>query len=186
LAGVSPFARCWIIACALALVGQTPAHAQAADEYAVKAVFLTRFGSFADWPPAAFESAAAPFNICIAGSSSMARSVERSARGARIAGRGVAVRRVGSTSDIASCHVLYLGAPRQTIDDYLRAAHGRPTLTVTDERYGATRGAIHFVVVNDRVRFHIDRDAAQQNHLNLSSRLLSIALSVHGGGAGAP
>ncbi|HYD87167.1 MAG TPA: YfiR family protein [Vitreimonas sp.] len=164
-----------------------PAHAQSADESAVKAAFLTRFGSFTEWPPTAFSAPDTRFSICVAGSSSMLRSIDRFARGSQIGGRAVVVRRVADASDISGCQILYLAASRVAVADFLRAARGRPVLTVTDERYGARRGVIHFVVVDDRVRFHIDRDAAEQNRLGLSSRLLSIALSVRGhGGASAP
>ena len=84
----------------------------------------------------------------------------------------------------SGCHILYAaGAGGQSVAAALAAVRGEPVLTVTDSTHGATRGIIHFVVVSERVRFHIDRDAAARNHVNLSSRLLSIALSVRGDGA---
>jgi hypothetical protein len=56
---------------------------------------------------------------------------------------------------------------------------GTSVLTVTDAaRTPNARGIIHFVVQNDRVRFHIDERAAARNGLSISSKLLSLALSV--------
>ena len=40
---------------------------------------------------------------------------------------------------------------------------------------------IHFVIDDDRVRFHIDLQAASRSRLSISSRLLNLALSVRGG-----
>ena len=54
----------------------------------------------------------------------------------------------------------------------------RGVLLITDQAVSGRRGAIHFAVVNGRVRFHIDNDAAVRAGLNISSRLLSLALSV--------
>ena len=43
------------------------------------------------------------------------------------------------------------------------------------------RGMIHFAISDDRVRFHIDLQAASRSGLSISSRLLNLALSVRGG-----
>jgi hypothetical protein len=52
-------------------------------------------------------------------------------------------------------------------------------LTVTDASTdGRVRGMIHFVVVDNRVRFHIDQVRASESGLAISSRLLALALSV--------
>ena len=55
---------------------------------------------------------------------------------------------------------------------------GKPVLTVTDARSSVRRGMIHFVVVQGRVRFHIDEAAAVRSGLTINSRLLALALSV--------
>jgi hypothetical protein len=83
------------------------------------------------------------------------------------------VRRSGG---LEGCHVAYLRgsvAPRA-----LALLKGRPVLTVTDSRDGATRGMIHFALKNGRVSFHIDDAQAAASGLGISARLLAIALSV--------
>lgn len=152
---------------------------QANLEAAVKATFLYRFGSFVEWPPTAFARPDAPLVVCVFGAPSFAQVVERAAGGEQVAGRPVLVRRLSVVARDSGCHILYAaGAGDQSVAQALAAVRGQPVLTVTDSNFGATRGAVHFVVVQDRVRFHIDRGAAEQNFLTLSSRLLSIALSV--------
>jgi hypothetical protein len=176
---ISPLWRTAFIALALLAGGREEAAAQDSLEEAVKATFLYRFGSFVEWPPNAFADAAAPLVICVAGEPAFAQLVAQSAGGERVAGRAVEVRRVDVVMPASGCHILYLAyARRQSVIDALQATAGDPVLTVTDSRFGDTRGVIHFVVVRDRVRFHIDDARAASGNLFLSSRLLALAVSV--------
>ena len=157
------------------------ARAQQSLEDAVKATFLYRFGSFANWPPSAFADNTTPLVICIAGDAAFAQLVEHSAGAQQIGGRALSVRRLSIVSPASGCHILYIAlSSPQAIRDALQATTGDPVLTVTDARFGSVRGAIHFAQSEGRVRFHIDRRAAQRNGVTLSSRLLNIAISVEG------
>lgn len=161
------------------------AHAQQRDlEPAVKATFVTRFASFVQWPAEGFPGAADPVVICVAGDGAFAELVELAARGEQIGARSIVVRRFSTLPSDVGCHVLYAaGAPGQSAAQMLDVVRGQGVLTVTDERRGRARGMIHFVLDRGRVRFHVDRDAANAAHLNVSSRLLSVALSVRSRGA---
>jgi len=164
------------LAAAAALLAPANARAQEHLADAVKATFLVRFGAFTDWPAHAFASSDAPFVICISGPSGLAGLVERAAAGERIANRPVSVRRVGAVSPNMGCHVVFLGGVTgQSVEAGLDALRGAPVLTVTDEAYGPARGVIHFVLIDRRVRFQIDRSGAERSHLRLSARLLAIA-----------
>lgn len=146
---------------------------------AVKATFLVRFASFVQWPADSFPSTSDPVVICVAGDYALANLVETVARGERIGARNVLVRRLASVAQNSGCHLLYAaGAASQSVPQMLEAARGQAVLTVTDQTHGRTRGMIHFVHDGGRVRFHIDRDAADGAGLNLNSRLLAVALSV--------
>ncbi|MGD9964960.1 MAG: YfiR family protein [Hyphomonadaceae bacterium] len=159
------------------LLGLAPAvRAQTSDEL-VKATFLYRFASFVTWPSGAFASADAPIVLCVIGADSFARALRTAARGQSVNGRSFEVRRLGDPAGARQCHAVYVAGFRAA--DTLRAVRGAPVLTVTDGAIGdEVRGVIHFVIVDDRVRFHIDDARAAEADLFLSSRLLSIAVSV--------
>jgi hypothetical protein len=169
---------------AAALVGLfafvSVAQAQQRDlEPAVKATFLMRFAAFVRWPPSSFTDAEAPVVICVAGDGALASLVETAARGERVGARAIAVRRYGAPQDVEGCHILYAGgAPGQSVAQLLEQVRNNPVLTVTDQRRSGVRGMIHFAIENDRVRFHINRDAADAVGLEVNARLLSVALSV--------
>lgn len=174
----------WFATLSVALCSLAAANAQSVSETSVKAVFLARFGSFVEWPARALRSASAPLTICVAGTDALADSVARAAGSGR-SGSRPSVRRLDTVRPGSGCDVLYAGGGRsQSVASSLRAVADEPVLTVTDARYGDTRGMIHFVVVNDRVRFHVDQGEANRNGLRLNARLLAIALTVQGRNAG--
>ena len=150
------------------------AAAQSTLEYSVKATYLVRFAAFATWTDGAIEPGA-PLVLCVAGRDPFGEILNRAANGQTANGRALAVRRPTS-SDLRGCHIAYLG--RDAIAP-LNPPSG--VLLVTDEAVAARRGAIHFVVVGGRVRFHVDKRLARAAGIDLSSRLLALALSVRGG-----
>lgn len=154
--------------------------AAALDEAAVKATFLYRFGAFVEWPDTAFKAPDAQVDLCIIGADPFGPSLEDQVREQHIAGRPIHVRRFTGVDGVAGCHILYVAPNRLlSVEDALRAARGAPVLTVTDAATDPhVRGMIHFVVVDNRVRFHIDQVRAAQSGLTISSRLLALALSV--------
>jgi hypothetical protein len=160
---------------ALAAIAVAAAPASAAGqgrsiEFAVKAAFLTKFAAFVTWP-----AGGGPAAICVVGSDPFGGRLEQAVRGQP----GVTIRRLTEVDRSSGCHVVYAaGSSRQSVAEALQAVRGSPVLTVTDAAQGGARGMIHFVVFEDRVRFHIDAGQAAQSGLTISSKLLSLALSV--------
>lgn len=165
-----------LLACALL---SAPARAQQSLEYPVKANYLVKFAAFVDWPQGVFASPASPVTICIVGRDPFGEAIDRAAAQGSPSGRPVNVRRLDRLESNPGCHIAYLGAARgQATDKSLAAVSRAPVLTVTDSARAGPRGVIHFAISGNRVRFHIDDLAAQQRGLTISSRLLSLALSV--------
>lgn len=148
-------------------------------EYAVKANFLVRFMAFVSWPSPAFASPGAPINLCVVGADPFGETLDKAASGQTAHGRPINLRRLQSIDQ--GCHLAYIGRGGA---ETARTVQGAPVLIVTDEAATRDRGVIHFVVINDRVRFHIDQSAGARSGLNLDSRLLSLAVSVRGGRRG--
>jgi hypothetical protein len=166
----------------VAVLGSVPPPAFAAPpqqslEYSVKANYLVRFAAFVEWPRRAFATDRAPVVICVVGRDPFSGALDRAARDQTAYGRPLAVRRPATAEAAAGCHLLYVGqGGGGVVPD-----GGRPILRVTDAAVSAERGMIHFVISDERVRFHIDLQAASQSGLSISSRLLNLALSVRGG-----
>lgn len=160
------------MAAGLALLTCGRAQADTTLERAVKATFVTRFGGFVTWPTQG------ALKLCVQGDPRFAAAVAQAAAGQTMQLRAFSLQPLGAVARDSDCDILYAGGAGQSADDALEAVRGRPVLTVTDSDHGATRGMIHFVVFEGRVRFHIDAAAAARAGLTMDSRLLALALSV--------
>jgi hypothetical protein len=149
-------------------------------EYAVKAAYLYKVAPFIEWPASAFPGGGGPFSICVQGADPFGAALDQAVAGQRVGVHPITVRRMDAVSADSGCQILYAGGSRrQSVIDALRTVRGAPVLTVTDgERPPAGRGVIHFVLKDGRVRFDIDDQAASENGLSISAKLLSLALSV--------
>lgn len=164
----------------LAIFTLRPMAAVAEDslEWAVKATYLVKFLPFITWPPSAFPTTDSPFTLCVAGADPFGALLDRAAEGQTFGGRALRVRRLEIPAAAAECQLVYI-AP-ENARQFLQAVQGRPVLTVTD---GEAEAMLNFVVTEGKVRFTIDEDAARGSGLDISSKLLRLAVSVRRGGS---
>ena len=149
-------------------------------EYAVKAAFLSKFGLYVQWPDRAFSSPSSAVNLCIVGENPFGTMLDEAVNGQRIGGRTIVIKRLKAITRDSGCHIVYLGnAEAQRTGQTIEMLRGSSVLTVTDTHDpGAAAGIINFVIKDNRVRFDIDEEAAAQNGLTISSKLLGLALNV--------
>ena len=152
------------------------------EESRLKAAFLYRFAQFVEWPADATASAAS-VNLCVSGPGVSRAFLAELAAGETLAGKPVAVH--DATSDnVTGCHLLFLhtdDGPRRAL---LRRVGERPVLTVSDApRFLDEGGIVLLRVVDNRVRFEIDAEAARRASLRLNTQLLRLAAHVRRGEA---
>jgi hypothetical protein len=146
-------------------------------EYAVKAAYLYKFAPFVEWPATTFSSADSPINICVSGKDPFGSALDQAVAGQHVEGHALVVRRIADIAAASGCQIVYLGASAgQSASLGLDALRGQPVLTVSDSVSDpASRGIINLLVEDNKVRFEIDDRAAEQSHLTISSKLLSLA-----------
>jgi hypothetical protein len=170
-----------VAACLVALLLALPALAQGNPlELAVKATYFYKFAPFATWPATVFAAPDAPVVLCIIGDDPFGSTLEQAVGGQRIGERPIALRRLAQAGRQSGCHIMYMaGSAAQPVAAALSAVRGTPVLTFTDEaRGGNAKCIVHFVVRDGRVRFEIDEYAAAENGIVISSKVLSLAVSV--------
>lgn len=145
-------------------------------EQAIKASYVTKFAPFVEWPAAAFAAPASPFTICLAGRDTFGPAIDELARGQTVRGRPLQVRRIAEPAATGACQILVAGTASP--DAILAQAAGKPILTIGDKTAGVDGGMIRFVRQGGRIRFEIDNGAARSAHLAISSKLLSLAVTV--------
>jgi hypothetical protein len=172
LAGVVRLAAATLVLSGAASAGC----AQESLETAVKAAYLYKFAPFVVWPGAA-PGPGGPLVVCVVGSDPFGPVLDRAVAGQTVGDRPIVVRRLDVAAHDSPCHIAFLGGSRtQSVKEALIILHGAPVLTVTDEAGAA--GAVDFALIERRVRFRIDDQAAADAGLTISSKLLSLAITV--------
>lgn len=159
----------------LAIIGVLLAGAAPSLEWAVKAEYLFKLVPFIDWPQNAFASPSDAFHLCVVGQNPFGGLLDQTGQGQSPDQRPVSIlllKAVGTEH----CQLMYVDGDPQFVAQSLAAVAGSPVLTVTNDQTTA-KGIVNFVLVQNHVRFEIDRAAALKNHLNVSSKLLDLAIA---------
>ncbi len=148
-------------------------------EYAVKASFLYKFGDYVRWPLASFPSDTTPVVLCVVGDDPFGRTLDDATNGEHIGMHPITVRRSPAVVTESGCNILFTrGSAAQSVANVLKAVAGQPVLTITETIDEGPRGIINFAIRDNRVRFEIDEQTATTHQLEISSKLLSLAVAV--------
>lgn len=152
----------------------------AAGEYQVKAAFLYNFAKFVEWPSSSFSDASAPFQICVFGRDPFGEELRNITSEKTVNGRKLEVHPGVDLLRARGCHILFIASSVETPASQIFAAlRGASVLTVGDTKGFAEQGGmINFVLENERVQFEVNRKAAEEAGLKISSKLLSVAKFV--------
>jgi hypothetical protein len=154
------------------------------DEYRVKAAFLYNFARFIEWPPEVFPDPTVSFTICVLGRDPFGRVLDNEIAGRKIDGRSVAVRRITDARRAAGCAILFVSSSERKRALAAIALCQPGILTVGEVDNETSDGmVVNFTLEGSNIRFEINPEAAEQERLRISSRLLSLATIVGGGHA---
>jgi hypothetical protein len=158
------------------------APAAASGETQIKAAFICKFGNYVEWPAREKRPADAPFVIGVISSGKLVDELVRAASGQTANGRPIVVRKLAKGDPVDDLAVIFVTRGHAAeLADALAAVRGRPILTITESDDAPVAGSmVNFVVVDDRVRFDIALQPAEQSSLKISGRLLALARKVTG------
>jgi hypothetical protein len=153
------------------------AQGQTADEYHVKAVFLYNFAKFVEWPPGSFKSAGDPIVICIVGKNPFGGVLDQAVNQQAAQGRWFSVRQVVDPPQMTACHILFVSSSeRKRLPAIFSEIKNLGVLTVGEsDNFTAEGGVVNFRIEDGSVRIQINVEAAAQQRLHISSKLLSLA-----------
>lgn len=176
------------VACCLFLAPLQPlAQTSTSQEYRAKANSLANFTGFVDWPVSGFATRDSPFLLCIVGDFPFGTSLAERTSAMAYRGRRIQVVWVHKDSETSSCQILFVSrAEAQRYSKVLEAVRGRSVLTVGETpNFLDCGGAVAFSFQQETLQFEINRDALEEAHLKMSSRLLALARRVVGKTVGA-
>lgn len=177
--------RTWSVTLALGALmagSMRPASGQV-DEYQVKAAFLYNFAKFVKWPAQTFTNPNDPMTICVIGDPALSHVVESLVAGKDVEGRRFVVKAIAEVRQIGTCQILFVsGSEQPRVPSILAGCKTRSVLTVGDaEGFAQQGGVINFKMEDGKVHFEININAANEQRLQISSKLLSLARIVKAG-----
>ncbi len=155
-------------------------------EHTLKALFIYNFGSYVEWPPAAFSSDGRSFVIGVLGSSPVESTLREIAATKTINGRRIAIERFNSAAAVRPCQILFVAGEVSPSEQQaaIQRLGDAPVLVVGESAGFAQRGAaVNFFIEANKIRFEINVDAARQRELKISAKLLALAKIVGQGSA---
>jgi hypothetical protein len=164
--------------CLLALFWPARGQGDAMLENAVKATYLYKLAAFVTWPSGTVPARA--FVICVVGDDPFGAVLNQAVAGQTVQQHPIAIQRDATITNNPGCQLMYVaGSDAEPVAAALAAVRGAPVLTVTDGQSAANpAGMINFVLQDGYVRFEIDPQLATQAGLNISSKLLSLAVRL--------
>jgi hypothetical protein len=165
-----------ILLCGILLAAQcASAQETGPTENQIKAAFLYNFAKFIEWP-----ADMAVLNLCIFGDDHFGRDIDDLER-KTAAGKILSVERIKSVQEVKQCRILFISSlENERLDSILTAAQDLNILTVGDTEGYAERGVIiNFYKERNKIRFEINKDAAERSGVKISSKLFGLARIVH-------
>lgn len=152
---------------------------QRPSEFQVKAAYLYNFGKFVRWQNDR-TGGLNSFDICVLGKDPFGTVLDATVAGETVDGKSIKASRVSSAQDAAHCKVLFVASSEEgRLSAIFSVTQRLNILTVSDLPHFAERGGmIGLVRQQDRIRFEVNRTAAEKANLVLSSELLKLATRV--------
>lgn len=149
------------------------------SEDQAKASLIYNLTKFVQWPQTPADQT---LNLCVYREDALASTL-LTLRDKTSKGLGLRILRADTTGETRGCQVLYIGRGEQAnLRALIRALRGQDVLVVSDIPDSAAAGAtVEIFLDNRRLAFKINKAAADEAHLRLSSQLLSVAKAVYEG-----
>ncbi len=167
----------------------SPNRLSIAHEYEVKTAFVYNMAKLVEWPADTWHSPGEPIRFGFLGEQPSRTLIKKSFTNRTAQGRPVEAYVVATVEEMRQCHVLFVHRDEyHRLPIVARAIRGRPVLLVTDTAVPEPaallpisprpKPVVHFVVVDGKVRFQINPEAAREAGLVISSKLLRLSWPV--------
>lgn len=149
-------------------------------EYQVKAAFVYNFIKFVEWP-ADRAAKGSELQLCVLGEVPVMTPFAE-LQDQEVIGKRLTVSVLQDPSEVDACQILFI-APSlsRRMKEVLSTVGGRPILTIGDTDGYARQGVmINMYLDNRRIRFEINAEAARTAGMRISTKLMSLAVTVYG------
>jgi hypothetical protein len=149
-------------------------------EYEIKAGFLYNFARLVDWPDEAFKNDAEDLRLVVIGHDCFDGALDRLVAGKMVGRHRVVIGYVNSVENSQHAQMVFVSpSEEKQVPAIISALKASSSLTVSDvDRFAERGGIIGLIMAGGSVHFVVNRAAANQARLRVSSRILSLATVV--------
>jgi len=149
---------------------------EAADEYAVKAMFVYNFAKYFDW---SVINSQQDFVIGVVGNCAITEKLTEISKRKKLLDHTLRVRVVTHPSDVYEMQIVFV--PRgnsHMLDKLVPFAKEKNILIITEEKGLLTKGShINLININGKVRFEMDENNIRESGMKVSKELSSLAVT---------
>ena len=145
-------------------------------EYQVKAAFIYNFIAFTHWP----DSTSQTINLCIYGEDYFGQEIDK-LQNRPVNNRHIKVTRIADFNQLKACQAIFFSkSVSSQLSSILNDLQNEPILTLADNPNATAQGiAINMSLVNEKIVFEINLTKVRASGLDISSKLLQLAVKVH-------
>lgn len=141
----------------------------------VHAMMIFNFIKYVEWPEASQNNI---FTIGVFGDQDLYKNLQNFYANRSVKGQKVRVEFYSNINELGTAHVIYLADDNNKDFEAVKGKlAGKPSLLITDGRkLGKEGSCINFVENSGKLQFEINKNSFEQNHLKVSSQLLSMGI----------
>jgi len=149
--------------------------ANAQVNYKIHSLFMYKFTQYVEWP-----TKTGDFVIGVVGNSPILAELEAIAATKKVDTRSIVVKKLSASSDLSSCQMVFISEGQSSnLASIYGKLQGKPILIVSETSGGAKKGAgINFVIVDDKMKFELNKAAIEKQGLKVSGDLTKLAIVV--------
>ena len=139
-----------------------------------QALFIYNFTKYVKWP-----NQASNLVIGVLGDSEMLAEMNASLKGKKAGESILEIRKVTSVTEAAQCNLVYVPSSRsKDLENLINAVQEKGVLVVSEEDMADKGASISFLLVESKLRFKINAQTIKKSGLQVSSSLLSLAVTM--------
>ncbi|MDD3033947.1 MAG: YfiR family protein [Bacteroidales bacterium] len=153
------------------MMGQAP-------EHLIKAGFIEKFTHFVEWPASA-QGGNKVMKIAILGKSRIEPALREIF--AKTKNKDVSIVNIASVQEIEGCNILFISSTisEETLAKVLQYTKGKPVMTISDTKGYCSKGVLlNMIVVDNYVKYEINKSVLDVSGLKMSSLLLNSAIII--------
>jgi hypothetical protein len=166
----------WVVFLLLCLFCASSAFAQDPNAK-LKAIYIQNFTKYIDWPSGAKQG---DFVIGVVGESPITPFLQELAKTVKKDNQTIVIKLLSGTEGVQSCHLLFIASDKSAqLGGAINKLKGSNTLIVTEGEGLAKKGsAINFVLLENKIKFELNKSNAEKYGIQVSSKLEPLAIKV--------